>query len=221
MSSQTNNDNLITEPEVKRIELGRKQVDDEIIARFVIVFGDDTQGYQASYEEWFIRAGRSALEFFEVLFDTATYPTADEALADALPSAQKETAAWPGAVAIVEQPKLQLTEYEITNGYIGSMGLTYKTATEETLNDAVAMAALRSGKTVGEIVKLLMDGIKVEWCDSPNHYYDHSTGIIRRKRTPKPVQLVECDCGHSVPRSQVMSASLGSSCFDCYDRMSN
>lgn len=42
-----------------------------------------------------------------------------------------------------------------------------------------------------------------------------------RKRAPKPVELVRCDCGHSVPRIQVMNASMGSACPDCYDRMSN
>ena len=31
--------------------------------------------------------------------------------------------------------------------------------------------------------------------------------------------VVECDCGHTERRSQVMSTSNGSSCVDCYDRM--
>lgn len=31
---------------------------------------------------------------------------------------------------------------------------------------------------------------------------------------------VLCDCGHRCPSRQVMSASLGTSCPDCYDRMS-
>ena len=34
------------------------------------------------------------------------------------------------------------------------------------------------------------------------------------------VETVECSCGHTIPRSQVMNASLGSSCPDCYDRLS-
>ncbi len=42
-----------------------------------------------------------------------------------------------------------------------------------------------------------------------------------RKRAPKPVELVRCDCGHSVPRIRVMSASMGTSCPRCYDRMSD
>ena len=33
-------------------------------------------------------------------------------------------------------------------------------------------------------------------------------------------ELVQCKCGHSVPRYLVMVASLGTCCPDCYDRMS-
>ena len=40
-----------------------------------------------------------------------------------------------------------------------------------------------------------------------------------RKNAPKP-EMVKCSCGHTVPASVVMSASMGSSCPDCYDRMS-
>jgi len=40
-----------------------------------------------------------------------------------------------------------------------------------------------------------------------------------RKNAPKP-ELVKCSCGHSVPRGSVMNASMGTSCPDCYDRMS-
>ena len=35
------------------------------------------------------------------------------------------------------------------------------------------------------------------------------------------IQYVKCSCGHIVPKSSVMSASMGSSCPDCYDRMSD
>ena len=31
---------------------------------------------------------------------------------------------------------------------------------------------------------------------------------------------VRCACGHTVPRGQVMNASLGTACPECYDRMS-
>jgi hypothetical protein len=39
-------------------------------------------------------------------------------------------------------------------------------------------------------------------------------------RQPKQIVEVKCDCGHTVAKSLVMSASLGTSCPDCYDRMS-
>ncbi len=34
-------------------------------------------------------------------------------------------------------------------------------------------------------------------------------------------EMVRCNCGHTVARNLVMSASRGSSCPDCYDRMSD
>ena len=40
-------------------------------------------------------------------------------------------------------------------------------------------------------------------------------------QTSQSENLVRCDCGHDVPRELVMAASLGSSCPDCYDRMSD
>ena len=46
-----------------------------------------------------------------------------------------------------------------------------------------------------------------------------------KQNSPTPIkpaiQMRMCDCGHTVPRDHVMSASLGSSCPDCYDEMSS
>lgn len=39
-------------------------------------------------------------------------------------------------------------------------------------------------------------------------------------RVTMPVEMRRCDCGHTVPVGSVMGASLGTSCPDCYDRMS-
>ncbi len=50
-------------------------------------------------------------------------------------------------------------------------------------------------------------------------WYDN----IRQEPAPRPVRkhdLVRCACGHECERILVMSASLGSSCPDCYDRLS-
>lgn len=41
------------------------------------------------------------------------------------------------------------------------------------------------------------------------------------KRIQQEPEFVKCKCGHTVPRALVMSASLGSSCPRCYDRMSS
>ena len=45
--------------------------------------------------------------------------------------------------------------------------------------------------------------------------------LAARKSKEAQVEMVKCSCGHTVPRSQVMSASMGTSCPDCYDRMSD
>jgi hypothetical protein len=116
---------------------------------------------------------------------------------------------------------MNASEYEITDGYVGSFGISYKPAAVETLNAAIAAAARRNNVTEARVVEMLQNGVKVAWCDSPNYYYDHGVGYIRRKRASQPPpQLVRCSCGHSVERTLVMSASQGTSCPDCYDRMS-
>lgn len=47
--------------------------------------------------------------------------------------------------------------------------------------------------------------------------------ILAKNRKPvhKTVEIVRCNCGHDVPRRMVMSASMGTSCPRCYDRMSD
>lgn len=56
-------------------------------------------------------------------------------------------------------------------------------------------------------------------------YDDDWYAYIRIKPKPVNVQrpavdMVKCSCGHTVSRINVMSASLGTACPDCYDRMS-
>jgi hypothetical protein len=46
---------------------------------------------------------------------------------------------------------------------------------------------------------------------------------VDEKAEAKPVSeedIVTCSCGHSISASHVMSTSAGSSCKECYDRMS-
>jgi len=42
-----------------------------------------------------------------------------------------------------------------------------------------------------------------------------------RLQAIKKTKMVLCDCGHTVPESWVMRASLGTACPDCYDEMSD
>ena len=118
---------------------------------------------------------------------------------------------------------MNASDYEITDGYVGRLGKTYETTTEQVLNDAIEKAiAYNEGKsfTRETIIRGMDNGYSVAWCRSPNYYYDHSEGMIRHERPTTPVQMVKCDCGHSVRAGQRMSASFGTSCPDCYDRMS-
>lgn len=42
---------------------------------------------------------------------------------------------------------------------------------------------------------------------------------IRQERSEQ-IDMVKCSCGHTIPRTAVMNASMGTSCINCYDRMS-
>lgn len=70
-----------------------------------------------------------------------------------------------------------------------------------------------------EVVRRLEAGTEVK--------YDHDWyANLRDANALKPRQRVQerqvdCDCGHTVGESQVMNASQGTSCPDCYDRMSD
>jgi hypothetical protein len=70
-----------------------------------------------------------------------------------------------------------------------------------------------------EVIEALETGVKFKY---DSDWYSN----VRKYREPKPEPVTEdkivlCKCGHTVPRGQVMNASLGTSCPDCYDRMSN
>lgn len=70
--------------------------------------------------------------------------------------------------------------------------------------------------TVDELLEALRAG---EELSTDTNWY----ASIRMEPAPRvtvPVEMVDCRCGHRVRRSQVMSASRGTACPDCYDRMS-
>ena len=117
-------------------------------------------------------------------------------------------------------PILNLNDLTMTTGYVGSMGKSWETPTTETIEQAISGAMKINDMTREQVVNALAAGLPLKWGQSPNYYYDHSDAVIGRKRSAPKIELVKCQCGHSVPQALVMSASMGTSCPDCYDRMS-
>ena len=120
-----------------------------------------------------------------------------------------------------QEASINAAHMTFTDGYVGSMGKTWETPTADDLERCIVGAMEIEQKSRAEIVALLEAGKFVRWCQSPNYYYDHSYGKIGRRQDASPARMVMCDCGHEVPAGTRMSASLGTSCPDCYDRMSD
>jgi hypothetical protein len=86
-----------------------------------------------------------------------------------------------------------------------------------------APVAARGGGQVGlscdEVIAALTSGLELRrW---PGDWYANAR-MKPAPRAPRPEPtLIKCSCGHTVPASQVMTASMGTSCPNCYDEMSN
>ena len=84
-------------------------------------------------------------------------------------------------------------------------------ATRDLTRDEV-IAALQAGKT--------LSNDPADWYSNCRSGALVEAAMAARRARQKPVEMVRCDCGHSVPRHLAMSASLGTACAECYDRMS-
>lgn len=115
---------------------------------------------------------------------------------------------------------MELEKMLFSDGYVGAMGVEWKTPTLNDLERAIAGAMEIEKKTREEIVAMLESGKSVRWCKSVNFYYDHSYGKIGTKRAPVEVVMRKCDCGHTVEKRMAMIANMGTSCPYCYDKMS-
>lgn len=115
-------------------------------------------------------------------------------------------------------------QYEMTSGYVGSMGMSWKPVDETVAEAALDQASKFLNIDRAELEKMLTNGRGAgakTGKRSSNYEYDHGMEMIRStNRTAPKIELVKCSCGHSIPRVSVMSASMGTSCPDCYDRMS-
>lgn len=76
-----------------------------------------------------------------------------------------------------------------------------------------------------DVIKTLSSG-KTLRNDSADWYSNcrdlEAVERIRAERiaNQKPVKMIKCSCGHTIPETSCMSASMGTSCPDCYDDMS-
>jgi hypothetical protein len=101
--------------------------------------------------------------------------------------------------------------------------------TEEQAIDAIKRAAMFHNTTEDAIKESLRKGNEVEcsateWESTPDLIRDKEANEVMDARIEAcraRIPMVKCSCGHTIPKDQVMSASMGSSCPDCYDRMSN
>jgi len=50
------------------------------------------------------------------------------------------------------------------------------------------------------------------------NFYDKK--MAEREAAQNKIKMVRCDCGCTIPEHSVMSASMGTSCPNCYDDMS-
>ena len=85
-------------------------------------------------------------------------------------------------------------------------------------------AAEENNITVDEVIRWLKAGKTVKFDTDRNSKLRcgeiHEQRVEARKAKQKPVKMIECACGHTINSVLVMSSAFGSSCPDCYDRMS-
>lgn len=74
------------------------------------------------------------------------------------------------------------------------------------------IAQLESGATIA---------IGTDWYSEIRSGSANEAKMEKRRAAQNPVEMVKCSCGHTVPKGSVMMASRGTSCPDCYDKMSD
>ncbi len=108
-------------------------------------------------------------------------------------------------------------QYQLSNG-------NWVDCAERT-DEFLGMCERATGRSRAEVLADMAAGREVrndheDWYSNCRSGSVYEARIAARRAAQKPAELVQCSCGHTVPRSQVMSASLGTACPECYDRMS-
>lgn len=123
-------------------------------------------------------------------------------------SCNKPATKWEPATDRTEE---FLTMCEKFNGMLDGKIVPIFRATRPLTRDEV-LAELTAGR------ELRND--KDDWYSNCRSGSAYEAKLAARRAAAPPVKMVKCSCGHTVPSGSVMSASMGSSCPDCYDRLS-
>jgi len=106
---------------------------------------------------------------------------------------------------------------------VNSMGQNIWCDVHDRIDEFLDLAMKRNEKTLDEIMAMLSAGREVSF-DTQWYAEIRDINAVNKKLADVPVQpkpvMAKCDCGHTVAKSSVMSASLGTSCPDCYDNLS-
>jgi hypothetical protein len=90
---------------------------------------------------------------------------------------------------------------------------------ENRVEQFIGWAINRQNKTREQIIEKLAAGEKVCFGSDWYNFIRDEDSI---KTTVRPVaEMIKCACGHTVAKSTAMTTAHGTSCPDCYDRMSN
>lgn len=86
----------------------------------------------------------------------------------------------------------------------------------------IKAAALYNSISEDDVIAQLGDGNEIQY---GTDWYEfirdiESITLKRSARVSQPVKMKLCDCGHTIQSSQVMTTSTGTSCPECYDKIS-
>ena len=111
-------------------------------------------------------------------------------------------------------------QYQLSNGNWSNCDQWSKSA-DQFISDCEKINHM----TRDEVIDGLLAGrelrIGTNWYSNIRSGAAHEARQAVQQTAVRPIKMVKCSCGHTVPAESVMAASLGSSCPDCYDKMSN
>jgi hypothetical protein len=105
-----------------------------------------------------------------------------------------------------------ILQYQLSNGNWVDCG----DRTDEFLSMCLKHNQHVGVNSMDQVISALKEGKELQYFDSL--WYANCRKKPEPREIPMP-KMVKCSCGHTIPAGQVMNASLGTSCPNCYDRM--